>query len=41
MPEELTIPVKGVMQLKIECPVIIGSPGNSGNYIGFGNVIIK
>lgn len=41
LPEELTIPVEGVLQLRLESPYV-GSGGTNGDtYIGFGNVVIK
>jgi len=41
LPEDITIPVKGVMQLKLESPYNGTGGSNGDTYIGFGNVIIK
>lgn len=39
LPQEISIPVSGVMQLKLESPYTSGSHGET--FIGFGNVMIE
>lgn len=41
LPEDITIPVKGVMQLKLESPYNGRGGTNGDTYIGLGNVIIR
>jgi len=41
MPEDITIPVEGVMQLRLESPYSARGATNGDTYIGFGNVVIK
>lgn len=41
LPQEITIPASGVMQLKVESKYDGGEGSNGDTYIGFGNIVIK